>query len=372
MPISALSFNGLRNLERVEIEPVPGINLIVGANGSGKTSFLEGIHLLGLGRSFRTRHLKHVIAHDAGAMTCFARLAGDPPLSIGLRRSRDAGELELRMAGERVARLAQLTEALPLQLVNPDAFRLLEGPPAGRREFIDWGVFHVKHDFFEAWRRARRALRHRNALLRHGRMDADSLLAWEQELAHWGERLDALRHDWMAAFLPVFQETLAGLLSLPELTLRYSRGWDRQRDLRAVLEQGREVDRQMGFTQQGPQRADLRIRLGRHPAVEVLSRGQQKLVVSALKLAQGRLLERTTGRTCLYLVDDLPAELDAEHRQVFCRLLESMRCQAFVSSVEHDALVGPWSSHTPLAMFHVKQGAGGRGRLVPLGHGQTS
>lgn len=372
MAINLLSFSGLRNLGRVEVEPAPGINLIVGANGSGKTSFLEGIHLLGMGRSFRTRHLKHAIAHDAEAMTLFARLDGEPPLPIGLRRTRATRELELRLAGQRVARLAQLTDALPLQLVNPDAFRLLEGSPAGRREFLDWGVFHVKHDFFDAWRRVRRALNHRNALLRHGRMEPNSLLAWEQELARWGERLDALRRDWMAAFLPVFQETLADLLDLPELTLRYSRGWDRQRDLQAVLEQGREVDRQMGFTQQGPQRADLRIRLGRHPAVEVLSRGQQKLVVSALKLAQGRLLERATGRTCLYLVDDLPAELDAAHRQVFCRLLETMRCQAFISSVEHDALVGPWSPHTPLAMFHVKQDASGQGQLVPRGHGQTS
>ncbi len=352
--------------------PGPGINLVVGANGSGKTSFLEGIHLLGMGRSFRTRHLKHVIAHDAEAMTLFARLDGDPPLPIGLRRTRDAGELELRLGGERVPRLARLTEALPLQLVNPDAFRLLEGSPAGRREFIDWGVFHVKHDFFDAWRRARRALKHRNALLRHGRIEPDSLLAWERELAHWGERLDALRRDWMAAFQPVFEATLAALLPLPELELRYSRGWDRQRDLQTVLAQGRETDRQMGFTQQGPQRADLRIRLGRHPAVEVLSRGQQKLVVSALKLAQGRLLERVTGRTCLYLVDDLPAELDADHRQVFCRLLETMGCQAFITSVEHDALVGSWSSHAPLTMFHVEPSPSGQGRLVPAGHAQTS
>jgi DNA replication and repair protein RecF len=365
MLIEQLSFKGLRNLAAVELTPSPGVNLIVGDNGSGKTSLLEGLHILGLGRSFRTRQLKHAIAHDASAMTLFARLAGDPPLPLGIRRARDASELEMRLAGERVTRLARLTEALPLQLVNPEAFRLLEGPPAGRREFLDWGVFHVKHDFFEAWRRARRALKHRNALLRRDRMDVASLMAWEQELARWGERVDTLRRDWMAAFLPVFEETLASLLELTDLRLRYSRGWDRQRSLGEVLAQGRATDHQMGFTQQGPQRADLRIRLGRYPAVEVLSRGQLKLVVSALKLAQGRLLEQMTGRRCLYLVDDLPAELDARHRRVFCRLLESMRCQAFITSVDHDALVGHWQPHTPMAMFHVKQSGDGPGQRVP-------
>ncbi|QOR37063.1 DNA replication/repair protein RecF [Billgrantia diversa] len=365
MLIDRLAFTGLRNLGMLDFTPSPGINLIVGRNGSGKTSLLEGLHILGMGRSFRTRQLKHAISHDAEEMTLFARLAGDPPLPVGVRRARDVAEMEMRMKGERISRLAQLIEALPLQLVNPDAFRLLEGAPAGRREFLDWGVFHVKHDFYDAWRRVKRALKHRNALLRHGRMDANSLAAWEQELALWGERIDILRREWMVSFVPVFEETLGRLIDLPDLSLRYSRGWDKQRSLREVLEQGRTTDQQMGFTQNGPQRADMRIRLGRRPAVEVLSRGQQKLVVSALKLAQGRLLEQSTGRSCLYLVDDLPAELDAEHRRVFCRLLESMRCQAFITSVEHDALVGPWQSHTPMTMFHVKQASSGAGQLVP-------
>ena len=106
--------------------------------------------------------------------------------------------------------------------------------------------------------------------------------------------------------------------------------------------------------------------MNRRPAVEVLSRGQQKLVVSALKLAQGRLLEATTGRSCLYLIDDLPAELDNAHRRVFCQWLESMHCQAFITSVDHDALADMWQPATPVSMFHVKRSEQGEGRLMPL------
>lgn len=356
MTLDRLAFLGLRNLSRLDIHPQPGVNLILGANGSGKTSVLEGIHVLGMGRSFRTQQLKHAIAHEADAMTLHGRIAGDPPLPVGIRRPRNAEETVMRMAGERVARVAQLADALPLQLINPDAFRLLEGSPSTRREFLDWGVFHVKHDFLQVWKGVRRALKHRNALLRHGRMDDRSLAVWEHELSQWGERLDVLRHAYMAEFLPVFEETLTALLPLPGLSLRYSRGWDQQRRLAEVLQQGRVTDQQMGFTQQGPQRADLRIRLERRPAVEVLSRGQQKLVVSAMKLAQGRLLERLTDRRCLYLIDDLPAELDARHQRVFCQWLEEMRCQAFITSVEPDALADAWQPNTPIAVFHVKQG----------------
>ncbi|SDG15623.1 DNA replication and repair protein RecF [Onishia taeanensis] len=356
MTLDRLAFMGLRNLASLEMAPQPGINVIVGANGSGKTSLLEGIHILGMGRSFRTQQLKHAIDHGEQAMTLHGRLVGDPPLPLGIRRRRDQPELEMRMAGERVPRVSQLVEALPLQLINPDAFRLLEGSPSSRREFLDWGVFHVEHDFLEAWRRVRRALKHRNALLRRDRMDSRSLDVWDHELAQWSERIDSLRYAYMDAFLPVFEDTLAELLPLPDLSLRYSRGWDRQRTLAQVLQQGRESDAQMGFTQQGPQRADLKLRVQRRPAVEVLSRGQQKLVVSALKLAQGRLLEMSTGRTCIYLIDDLPAELDAEHRRVFCRWLECMDCQVFITTVDPDVLSGVWQSTTPVAMFHVEHG----------------
>lgn len=365
MLIDRVAFTGLRNLAPLDFSPGSGVNLIIGDNGSGKTSLLEGLFILGMGRSFRTRQLKHAIAHHAREMTLFSRLSGDPPLPVGVRRERDTGELEVRMGGERVARLAQLIEALPVQLINPDAFRLLEGAPAARREFLDWGVFHVKHEFYAAWQRAKRALKHRNALLRRDRMDAEGLAVWERELSIWGERVDALRNEWMTSFIPVFEETLSKLIDMPALSLHYLRGWDRQRNLKEVLEQGRASDFQMGFTQTGPQRADLRIRLNGRPAVEVLSRGQQKLVVSALKLAQGQLLEQITGRACLYLVDDLPAELDAQHRYVFCRLLSSMHCQAFITSVEYDALARAWEEQAPLTLFHVKQTASGTGQLVP-------
>ncbi|MCB8890635.1 DNA replication/repair protein RecF [Vreelandella malpeensis] len=367
MSLTQLGFQGLRNLEPLSMTPSPHINLVHGLNGSGKTSLLEGIHILGMGRSFRTRQLKHAIQFNAAAMTLHGRLAGDPQVSLGVRRLRAERELELRLRGEKDVRLAELVDSMPLQLINPDAFRLLEGSPAGRREFMDWGVFHVKHDFLDAWKRARRALKHRNALLRRGRMTDAEVSVWEQELAEWGEQMHLMRQTWFSAFKPMFEETLERMLPIKGLTLRYARGWDIKRSLMDVLRDSRATDQQMGFTQHGPQRADLRIRLNKQPAIEVLSRGQQKLVVSALKLAQGRLLESSARRRCIYLIDDLPAELDHRHRSLFCELLEEMQCQVFITSVEPDAIRSMWQENTAIEMFHVKQRDDGLSRLTPTG-----
>ncbi|WP_106476776.1 DNA replication/repair protein RecF [Phytohalomonas tamaricis] len=356
MPLDRINFQGLRNLGEVSLRPSRHINLIFGDNGSGKTSLLEGLHILGLARSFRTRHLKNAIGHDKQAMTLFGRLEGDPPIPIGVERRRDSDSISMRMAGDRVERIAQLAEALPLQLINSDTFRLVEGSPAARREFLDWGVFHVKHDFFDVWQRARRALKHRNALLRHDRIDPSTLKPWNAELARWADRIDAMRSDYMTQFVPIFETTLTELLGIPDLSLRYYRGWDRNREISDILAASANTDRQMGFTQQGPQRADLRLRVGKHPAVEVLSRGQQKLVVSALKLAQGLLLEQTSNRTCLYLIDDLAAELDDKHCRGFCHLLEQLNCQTFLTGINQRALNHDWQAETQVERFHVKHG----------------
>ena len=364
MSLTLLNFHGLRNLQPVEMTPSSRINVISGSNGSGKTSLLEGVHILGMGRSFRTRQLKHAIQADESHMTLYGRLSGEPEVTLGVRRLRAQRELELRLKGDKNARLAELVEAMPLQLINPNAFRLLEGSPAGRREFLDWGVFHVKHDFLGIWKRTRRALKHRNALLRRGRIQPQEMAVWEQELSVWGEQMDTLRRAWFSDFLPVFEETLKVLLPLLDLSLHYARGWDKERSLASVLHDSRQTDQQMGFTQQGPQRADLRIRVNKQPAVEVLSRGQQKLVVSALKLAQGRFLERTAQRHCIYLIDDLPAELDEQNRHQFCELLEDMQCQAFITSVEPSALRSTWRSDTAVKMFHVKHAEQGLSQLV--------
>ena len=155
---------------------------------------------------------------------------------------------------------------------------------------------------------------------------------------------------------------MAQLIELPELTLSYYRGWDKERDLQDVLSASLQRDQHLGHTQAGPQRADLRLRLGSHSAADILSRGQQKLVVCALRIAQGHLLNQAKKGRCVYLVDDLPSELDDQHRQALCRLLEDLQCQVFITCVDQELLQDGWRTDTPVAMFHVEQG-----RITPVG-----
>ncbi|MFR0673875.1 DNA replication/repair protein RecF [Enterobacterales bacterium AW_CKDN230030176-1A_HGKHYDSX7] len=357
MSLRRVSVTGVRNLQPATFEPSPRINILYGDNGSGKTSVLEAIHLLGLARSFRSTRLNPVIQHEQVSCTVFGQvdvLEGGTR-NLGIARERQ-GDFSIRIDGQNARGTAQLAEILPLQLINPDSFRLLEGAPKIRRQFLDWGVFHVEPRFMATWQRLQKALRQRNSWLRHGTLDVASQAAWDHELCAASVEIDEFRRSYIAALKPVFERTLSQLLELDGLTLSYYRGWDKDRDLQAVLAASLQRDQQLGHTQAGPQRADLRLRLGAHNAADILSRGQQKLVVCALRIAQGHLVNQARQGRCIYLVDDLPSELDEEHRGALCRLLEELNCQVFITCVDEELLRDGWQTDTPVALFHVEQG----------------
>jgi len=366
MSLSRVSVTAVRNLHPVTLLPSPRINLLFGANGSGKTSVLEAIHLLALARSFRSTRLQPVIQYEQAACTVFGQvmLDSERQCSVGVSRQRD-GEFLIRIDGENARSAAQLAEVLPLQLINPDSFRLLEGAPKVRRQFLDWGVFHVEPRFLPVWQRLQKALKQRNSLLRRGTLDAVSVAAWDRELTAASGQIDEFRRAYILSLKPVFERILAELVDLPGLTLSYYRGWDKDRELSEVLAASLLRDRQLGHTHSGPQRADLRLRLGNHNAAEILSRGQQKLVVCALRIAQGHLLSQVRLNQCVYLVDDLPSELDEQHRKALCRLLEELKCQVFITCVNQELLSDDWQKETPVSLFHVEHG-----RITQTAHHQ--
>ncbi len=361
MAIDKLTVSDVRNLENISIQPSPEINVFCGLNGSGKTSILEAIHLLGLARSFRTTRTKPVIRSGRDKCTVFGLIRSGVNnhnlLPVGISRGLNEENALIRVSGKTVSTSSELARLIPIQIINPDTFKLLEGSPALRRNFIDWGVFHVKHtEFLPAWKRMQKALKQRNSLIRHGRISDSELSVWNQELNKSACLVDKLRADYIGLLLPYFYEILESISGLEGIEISYYRGWDKEKSLCDVLESGLSRDIQSGYTHAGPQRADLKVRYSKSSAVDTLSRGQLKLVVCALKLAQGYLLSEVTGNKCIFLIDDLPSELDALHRKALCHLLQQMRCQVFITCVDKELLTDCWLPDVDCKMFHVKQG----------------
>ncbi len=361
MLLERLQIQGVRNLESVRLDPLALINVLYGDNGAGKTSVLEAIHILGLARSFRNPQIKPVINYQQSECTVFGRLSGvyveqGGTVAMGVTRDRQS-QYKIRINGLNVSSTAELAEYLPLLTINADSFDLLTGAPASRRRYLDWSVFHVEPSFYSQWKRYQRCIKQRNSVLRRDKIDSQQLSTWTKELVYVGEEVDRMRQQQFSKLAQGFL-ALANQLteSLEGIELRYHQGWDKEKSLDEALEQTLSSDMERGFTHVGPHRADLKIRLGRVNAVDVLSRGQIKLAVCALKLAQGRLLGELTGRKCVYLIDDLPSELDDGHLTAFCQLLEGLGSQVFVTCVDRHDLLDKWSESAQVALFHVEHG----------------
>jgi DNA replication and repair protein RecF len=352
MPIRRLSARGIRILEPLVLYPHPRVNFIYGDNGSGKTSVLESIHLLSSGKSFRTHQLKHVLNRELDRLELSIDLDGDDGDSLYSLRLKNGDHL-FRLNGSVLSAQADAASRLPVLVIEPNTFRLLSGSPEERRQFMDWGVFHVEASFIEQWRTFRNLLKQRNAVLKQ--KEAEWLSIWNDGFIEAAEKIDGYRRDYLTRFKPAFDQTLKQLDPKLSVGLSYYPGWDKQLSLSEVLEKQAEREMQLGFTQSGPHRAEIRIKFEKQNAADVLSRGQQKTVVAALKLAQGILFKESTGSPPIYLVDDLASELDSCHRLALCQVLEDLKCQVFITSIEKGQVLDTWQP-SEYKVFHVEQG----------------
>ena len=345
MHVARLDISGFRNLRQVRIEASPGLNLLIGANAAGKTSLLEALYLLGRGRSFRTRQPRELIQQGAPCFRVVALLHGSAGQRVPVGIERGPRELSARVAGQATRSLAVLARQVPVLLLNPDSHRLLEDGPQQRRRFMDWGLFHAEPGFLDAWRRYDSALRHRNAALRMGAADR-VVDAWDGELSAAAAMLDTQRQAFCKALEGALQPLTAATLAQIGVRVEYRRGWPLEPsgdDFASWLRAARGTDRQQAHTRLGPHRADFSLRLdGRTPGM-ALSRGQQKLLVVALVLAQAALYRQHTGEACILLVDDLPAELDPDNRGRVMRILAAQDAQLFATAIEGGLLdQAPW------------------------------
>ena len=359
MHLTRLTVSGVRNLAPLDLRPDPGLNLVLGDNGAGKTSLLEAVHLLAYGRSFRGRVRDGLIRTGEPALEVFAEWdePGASRRRAGLRHGGQAWTG--RLDGEPVQQLGDLCAALAAITFEPGSHALVTAGSEARRRYLDWGLFHVEREGEDAfrltWRRYARALRQRNALLKQ-RAPASQLDAWDAELVAAAEPLDRQRQAYIDRLQPALQALSRELVPrLGEGRFEYRSGWRReQMPLADALLLARERDLAAGFTSVGPHRADWRIGHEGRPAGEALSRGQAKLTALACLLAQAGDFAAQRGHWPVFLLDDLTAELDRDHQQRLLTRLRDSGAQVFVTGTE--PLRSPEGMAWVPAVFHVEQG----------------
>lgn len=347
MFLRKLKVENIRNLAVVDVEPFPGLNVVYGSNGAGKTSLLEAIVVLSRGRSFRTNQATELIGPKGDVFRVFSESCHKNDITHRLGVERSSRHWRARKDGVELTQLSQLTRDLPLVLMEPNSHLLVSGTPEFRRKYLDWGMFHVKQEFLDIHRQYSKILKQRNAALRFQKEDLlDSI---DDVLIKLGVRLGEYRKQHFEAISSRVTTLLYDLNpKIAAVELFYNNGW-KSDSFELSLRDSRKRDLVRGVTGNGPHRADISIKKDGVEARTVLSRGEQKVLSAAFLLAQGQVLGREGDKPIL-LLDDLASEFDQKN---FERVLDkSMDCgdQVWITGARNPNL------DFERKVFHVERG----------------
>jgi len=304
--LESVEIENFRCIRHARLEFDPRATAVFGENAAGKTSVLEAIFFLSAGRSFRTTSREHLLAQGADFFRIVARGQTESG-SVTLGAEWRDGSTHLRFGGRPVRSSSEMAAALPLQVIDPGVHRVIEEGSSLRRRLLDWGVFHVKHEFMPAWRRYQRALEQRNAALRSGSSLRDAMV-WDVELASAGTVVGRARGEYLDVLRPYFEEISRELFT-EAVDFEYWPGWSAEYSLGEALQAAGGRDAKVRFTSVGAHRADLRFKLAGLSARNRVSRGEQKMLAMAFILAQIRCLSGVGGARTTLLLDDPAAEL---------------------------------------------------------------
>jgi DNA replication and repair protein RecF len=349
MRLTRLNVHQLRNISSASLSLHPRYNIFHGANGSGKTSALEAVYLLGTGYSFCTRENSALIRHGEPALTVFARTDTQDAISIQ-KSSSSATRVQLNQ--HPCQRSSDLAHFLPCQVFFQDIFNIIDEGPSIRRSLLDWGLFHVKQSWHDVWKDYRRVLKQRNTLLRQ-KAPQQQFVPWNKMLYELATELDSMRNEYFEQWSETFQTFLSQLTDIP-CNIHYFKGWDKKeagKNLLDLLNEQFESDLHAQYTHSGAHQADIIFDVAKLNARQSLSRGQQKIILIALKLAQAQLL----SKPCLYLFDDIAAELDTLHLQRFLKCLEQMDGQFFLTAIDPAYLINALADHE-ICLFEINDG----------------
>ncbi len=342
MRFASVTLQDFRNLPLATVALQGCRTFLGGANGQGKTNFLEALGYVTALRSFRGAEPRALVAHgrtQAGlGLLLEHEQYGQSRITIALGSAGRTVEWE----HGKVARLADFIGKFPTVVFSSQDNLLLRGSPSARRRWLDLTLAAMDGGYFAALQGYTRSIAERNALLKQGRRDAGQLNAFEHEASRHAAQLVAVRHEGIATLSKLFCAAHARLVPESEqaaLTYAPDSRATTTAEFAAQFEQTRPRDMVLKSTGRGPHRDDLNLMLDGRAARNFASEGQERCLAIALRLAQANYFKAHSGIEPVLLCDDVLGELDPDRRRKFWATLDG-ESQVIATGTEPPATDG--------------------------------
>ena len=327
----------------------PRTNVIIGENASGKTTILESIDILSRGRSFRTNKIDSLVKDGEKTLYVGATL-GDKKKKLEVEKGKN--RTKILIEGKEEKKQSKIAREVAVKSIHPNSHAFIEGPPSERRAYLDWGLFHVEHNFKSEWTRYSKVLRQRNEALKNRSPEEKT---WMEQLAPIGEKISLLRENYLNDLRKYIEINQEYIMPGVELMFSYEKGWDKNKSFIEALNEKHEVDLEKGYTGCGPQNGDIKIIMNQKEAQKVCSRGQQKLIVNTMLLSQSKDFFDKKKFPSIILVDDLSAELTLEMQEKVLERLFETKSQIFLTAL-NDSVLADILCEMDANVFHVEHG----------------
>ncbi|MCH9621495.1 MAG: DNA replication and repair protein RecF [Chlamydiia bacterium] len=337
--IKKVALTSFRNYSEKELEFKPGINLIHGENGIGKSNLLEALLISSIGRSTRTKNLKEAIQHEQGRfyIDIFYKKEG---LGQKIHISFDGKEKEILHNKTKHKSFSSLLGILPSVIYSPNDVNIITGEPKYRRRFMDIHLAQSDPVYIFHLSRYNKALKHRNALLKTN--DTLTIEVWEHQLAQSAEIIQTKRKEFIKDLEKIFAEEFAHFNHKDKVPKVIYKPSPKEEITPSSYKESREKDYILGFTTIGPHRDDLLFSLDEETAKHFSSEGEKRLLVIALKLASYRMMD-----ALIFAMDDYYSFLDLEKQAHLIKRLFSLpqvfltapanNCSTYVNALELSA-----------------------------------
>lgn len=336
MHLAHLRLRDFRNYARLDVDFAPGFHLLLGDNAQGKTNILEAIYLIATLRSFRGVGGAQMIRHGQKGYFVGGKVVGQGEHDVKMYWS--SPERSLSLDARPVRKLTDYLGVLRTVVFCTEDLQLVKGVARARRRFLDLLLSQTYPAYLPLLQRYTRALRSRNALLKHPRPDPAALDGFSRELVKSGEEIIRLRRELVPKFSPLARLAYRCISSeAEELRLEYLPSV--KQDFSVELAQSRQRESAYRSTLIGPHRDDFQLLLDDHSAAQFGSEGQKRTLAITLKLAQAEYLTGLHGSPPVLLIDDIMGELDVKRRGGFLPLLQRAQQssgQVFMTATEEN------------------------------------